>query len=304
MMPAGSVVHALVLAVASGLVFTACAWSVAAGALRADGRCRRRAGGRRRPESTCGSPGPVPLWLFAFLSPRCCAAGGDAATPGLSPGDRPVHPSTCRWPASWRWAFALVAGLGLARAGDCQHGHDGPPLCCCLARVLWRGRLGFVPHICRRPPAAPVVRRDIARRPPGSPYDAHCQRHGHGDGRPGRPLRHRGAGRLQHRRAPGFSWWRRSPSASAPAHHAGRRGGRRRAWRRAVRVPGRRAGRLGAIGMIGWTVALMPETWSRLFARTQPLSPPVSPISFVWRRSTACSGSPSPSTSRARVQVA
>src|SRR6185312_2577550 len=42
------------------------------------------------------------------------------------------------------------------------------------------------------------------------------------------------------------------------------------AWRRAMRVAwvaGLTAA--AAIGMIGWTIALMPETWSRLFA-TQP----------------------------------
>ena len=202
-------------------------------ALRADGWRRWRAGGRRRLQScvvrrrraAVAVRFPVVVaarrrrcrdaWaLWSRELDRLRAAGRH---PGV--GHRPVARARPR------------------RAGDCQHGHDGRHCAAAWARLVAR-QAGLRAGICRRPPAAPVVRRDIARRPPGLADDAHRQRHGHGDGGPGRPLRCRRAGRLRHRRAPGVHGGADRLRHRHRPHHAGRCGGRRR------RLAARRQGHL------------------------------------------------------------
>ena len=77
----GLVVHALVLAVASGLVFTGLAWSTAPALYALMGGV----GGALEAAvaySHVWFAGAVLLWLFAFLS-SLLRGGGDAATPGL-----------------------------------------------------------------------------------------------------------------------------------------------------------------------------------------------------------------------------
>ena len=172
----GLVVHALVLAVASGLVFTGFAWSMAPGLYALMGGT----GGALEAAvaySHVWFAGAVLLWLFPFLS-SLLRGGGDAATPGLYG----LASSIVYVPLAGILALGIGPRPGLGLVG--------------LAIV----RAG----ICRRPPAAPLVLRDIARRPAELADDAHRQCHGHGDGGPGRPLRCRRAARLRNRRAPGF----------------------------------------------------------------------------------------------------
>ncbi len=77
------------------------------------------------------------------------------------------------------------------------------------------------------------------------------------------------------------------------------------AWRRATRATW--IGGLlsfGVIGLMGWTVALVPESWARLFASDPAVVAASAAYITAWRRSIACSVSPSRSTSQARVQAA
>ena len=255
----GLVLHALALAVASGLLFTGFAWSMAPGLYALMGG----AGGALEAAvaySHVWFAGAVLLWLFAFLS-SLLRGGGDAATPGLYG----LASSIVYVPLAGilalgigPWPVGLV-GLAIAR-----HGHDGRR-CAAAWRVC--GAAGWArAGICRRPPAAPVVRRDIARRPPGPlttlTANATAMVMAGLVGRFGvAALAGYGIGvRLEFMVAPiAFGIGTGLTTLVGVAAGAG-------AWRRAVRAAW--TGGLvsfGVIGLIGWTVALMPESWARLF---------------------------------------
>ena len=219
----GLVVHALVLAVASGLVFTGFAWSMAPALYALMGGV----GGALEAAvaySHVWFAGAVLLWLFAFLS-SLLRGGGDAATPGLYG----LASSIVYVPLAGILALGIGPwpGLGLVGLAIASMVTTGA-IVLLLGRVLWRGRLGFVPAFAgvrlQRRLFAEILRVGLL----GSLTTLDRQRHGHGDGRPGRPLRRRRAGRLRHRRAPGVHGGADRLRHRHRPHHAGRRGGRRR----------------------------------------------------------------------------
>ena len=256
----GLVVHALVFAVASGLVFTAFAWSMAPGLYALMGGV----GGALEAAvaySHVWFAGAVLLWLFAFLS-SLLRGGGDAATPGLYG----LASSIVYVPLAGILALGIGPWPGLGLVGRRLPAWSRrAPLCCCLGVSSGR-QAGLRAGICRRPPAAPVVRRNIARGLLGSLTTLTANATAMGMAGLVRrfgvaALAGYGIGvRLEFMVAPiAFGIGTGLTTLVGAAAGAG-------AWRRAVRATWI-AGLVsfGVIGLIGWTVALMPESWARLF---------------------------------------
>jgi MATE family, multidrug efflux pump len=256
------VVHALLLAVGFGLAFTAFAWTVAPALYRLMGGV----GGALQSAvaySHLWFAGSVLLWLFAFLASLLRGAG-DAATPGLYglvasiiyvPLAGVLTLGVGPWPG--------LGLIGLAIASMVTTGLN----VLLLGRVLWRGRLGFVPALAgvrlRRRLFAEILRIGLLGSLTTLTANATAMVMAGLVGRFGvAALAGYGIGvRLEFMVAPiAFGIGTGLTTLVGVAAGAG-------AWQRAVRAAW--IGGLvsfSTIGVIGWTVALMPETWARLFA--------------------------------------
>jgi hypothetical protein len=255
------VLHALVLGHGPALLFTLLAWTVAPSLYRllgGEGASLAKA----LTYSNVLFTGSLFIWANFILS-ALLRGGGDAATPGRYM----LVTSLAQVPLS----YVLALGIG----GLAGHGH-GRPRCLLAAdvrrlgvlqaRALWSGKLGFVPAAF----GIPLQRRPILGDPAGRPDRLLLRLHGEPDRHAGhrscRPLRHRGPGRLRHRRAPrihaGAAGLRRR---LRPDDDRGRRrrrqrlaaGGARRLDRQPGRGTGHRRLRLGR--------GAFPEGWARLF---------------------------------------
>jgi putative MATE family efflux protein len=255
------VAHALVLAVAFGSAFTVFAWTIAPALYRlmgADGRALEMA----VVYSHVWFGGAVLLWLFAFLS-SLLRGGGDAATPGLygllsSIVYVPLAGVLALGIGTWS-GFGLI---GLAIAGMITT--TGTVLL--LLRVLWRGRLGFVPQLrgvrFQRRLFAEILRIGLLGLITTFTANATAMVMAGLVGRFGvAALAGYGIGvRLEFMVSPiAFGIGTGLTTLVGVAAGAG-------AWQRAVRAAW--IGGLisfGSVGLIGWTVALIPETWAGLF---------------------------------------
>ncbi|HZB55040.1 MAG TPA: MATE family efflux transporter, partial [Reyranella sp.] len=255
------VAHALVLAVAFGAAFTAIAWAIAPalyGLMGGTGGALQAA----IVYSDVWFAGAVLLWLFAFLS-SLLRGGGDAATPGLygliaSIVYVPLAAVLALGVGPWR-GFGLV---GLAIAAMITTGAT----VLLLGRVLWQGRLGFVPAIAgirlQRRMFAEILRVGLLGSLTTLTANATAMVMAGLVGRFGvAALAGYGIGvRLEFMVSPiAFGIGTGLTTLVGIAAGAG-------AWRRAVRAAW--IGGLlsfGVIGLMGWTVALMPESWARLF---------------------------------------
>ena len=256
------VAHALVLAVAFGFLFTLFAWTLASSLYRlmgaVDGALRLA-----MDYSHVWFAGAVLLWLFAFLS-SLLRGGGDAVTPGLygllsSMVYMPLAGVLALGIGAWP-GFGLI---GLAIAGMTTT--TGTVLL--LARVLWRGRLGFVPAFkgvrLQRRLFVEILRVGLLSSITTLTANATAMVMAGLVGRFGvAALAGYGIGvRLEFMVSPiAFGIGTGLTTLVGVAAGAG-------AWQRAVRaawIGGLTS--FGIIGLIGWTVALMPETWASLFA--------------------------------------
>ena len=256
------VAHALVLAVAFGLLFTLFAWTLAPSLFRlmgaVDGALQLA-----MDYSQVWFAGAVLLWLFAFLS-SLLRGGGDAVTPGLygllsSMVYVPLAGVLALGIGAWP-GFGLI---GLAIAGMTTT--TGTVLL--LARVLWRGRLGFVPAFkgvrLQRRLFVEILRVGLLSSITTLTANATAMVMAGLVGRFGvAALAGYGIGvRLEFMVSPiAFGIGTGLTTLVGVAAGAG-------AWQRAVRaawIGGLTS--FGIIGLIGWTVALMPETWASLFA--------------------------------------
>ena len=255
------VAHALVLAVAFGLAFTVFAWTMAPSLYALMGGV----GGALQAAvaySHVWFAGAVLLWLFAFLS-SLLRGGGDAATPGLYG----LASSIVYVPLAGILALGIGPwpGLGLVGLAIASMATTGA-IVLLLGRVLWRGRLGFVPAFAgvrlQRRLFAEILRIGLLGSLTTLTANATAMVMAGLVGRFGvAALAGYGIGvRLEFMVAPiAFGIGTGLTTLVGVAAGAG-------AWRRAVRAAW--TGGLvsfGVIGLIGWTVALMPESWARLF---------------------------------------
>jgi putative MATE family efflux protein len=255
------VVHALVLAVGCGLVFTAFAWMVAPalyGLMGGTGGALQAAIAYSR----VWFSGAVLLWLFAFLA-SLLRGGGDAATPGLYglvasfvyvPVAGGLALGIGTWPGLGVVGLAVASMLTMAAN------------VVLLGRVLWRGRLGFKPRLAgirlQRRLFAEILRVGLLGSLTTVTANATAMVMAGLVGRFGvAALAGYGIGvRLEFMVSPiAFGIGTGLITLVGVAAGAG-------AWPRAVRAAW--VGGLvsfGSIGVIGWTVALMPGAWARLF---------------------------------------
>jgi putative MATE family efflux protein len=256
------VVHALVLAVAFGTVFSALAWAIAPslyGLMGGTGGALQAA----IVYSDVWFAGAVLLWLLAFLS-SLLRGGGDAATPGLYG----LIASIVYVPLAAVLALGVGPwpGLGLVGLAIAAMITTGATVLL-LGRVLWQGRLGFVPAIAgirlRRRMFAEILRVGLLGSLTTLTANATAMVMAGLVGRFGvAALAGYGIGvRLEFMVSPiAFGIGTGLTTLVGIAAGAG-------AWRRAVRAAW--IGGLlsfGVIGLMGWTVALAPESWARLFA--------------------------------------
>jgi putative MATE family efflux protein len=255
------VAHALVLALAFGLAFTVFAWTIAPGLYRLMGGV----GGALQAAvaySQVWFAGSVVLWLFAFLA-SLLRGSGDAATPGLYgllatiiyvPLAGVLALGVGSWPG-----FGLT---GLAFASMTTTVAN----VALLGRVMWRGKLGFRPAFVgvrlQRRLFAEILRVGLLGSLTTLTANATAMVMAGLVGRFGvAALAGYGIGvRLEFMVGPiAFGIGTGLTTLVGVAAGAG-------AWQRAVR-----AAWIGgltsftAVGLVGWTVALMPESWARLF---------------------------------------
>lgn len=255
------VVHALALAAVLGVAFTTLAWTLAPALYRLMG-----GDGDALHEAVAYShvwfAGAVLLWLFAFLA-SLLRGGGDAVTPGLYglvasivyvPMAAILALGVGSWPGLGLIGLALAAMLTTTAN------------VLLLARVLWRGRLGFVPALggisLQRRLFAEILRVGLLGSLTTVTANATAMVMAGLVGQFGvAALAGYGIGvRLEFMVAPiAFGIGTGLTTLVGVAAGAG-------AWTRAVRAAwiGGLAS-FASIGLIGWTVALMPETWARLF---------------------------------------
>ena len=255
------VVHTLLLAAACGLAFTAFAWLVAPALYALMGGT----GGALAAAvaySRVWFSGAVLLWLFAFLWSllRGC---GDAATPGLYG----VVASVVYVPLAGVMALGIGAwpGLGLVGLALASMMTTAANVGL-LGRVLWRGRLGFTPRLAgirlQRRLFGDILRVGLLGSLTTLTANATAMVMAGLVGRFGvAALAGYGIGvRLEFMVSPiAFGIGTGLTTLVGVAAGAG-------AWQRAVRAAW--IGGLvsfASIGLIGWTVALMPDTWARLF---------------------------------------
>jgi len=256
------VVHALVLAVVFGAAFSAFAWTMAPmlyGLMGGVGGALQAA----VVYSDVWFAGAVLLWLFAFLS-SLLRGGGDAATPGLYG----VVASIVYVPLAAILALGIGPwpGLGLVGLAIAAMITTGANVLL-LGRVLWRGRLGFVPAIVgvrlQRRMFAEILRVGLLGSLTTLAANATAMVMAGFVGHFGvAALAGYGIGvRLEFMVSPiAFGIGTGLTTLVGIAAGAG-------AWQRAIRAAWV-GGLLSfvVIGLIGWTVALVPEAWARLFA--------------------------------------
>jgi len=256
------VVHALILAVAFALAFTAFAWTIGPwlyGLMGGVGEALRQA----ILYSHVWFAGAALLWIFATQSSLLRGAG-DAATPGLYglvasliyvPLAGVLALGVGEWPG-----LGLV---GLALAMMTTTAANVVLLC----RVLWRGGLGFVPAVAgirlQGRLFAEILRVGLLSSLTTLMSNATAMVMAGLVGRFGVvALAGYGIGmRLEFMATPiAFGIGIGLTTLVGVAAGAG-------AWQRAVRAAWLGGFvSFGSIGLIGWTVALVPEAWARLFA--------------------------------------
>jgi putative MATE family efflux protein len=255
------VAHALVLAVAFGLAFTAFAWTIAPALFRLMGGV----GGALQAAvaySQVWFTGSVLLWLFAFLS-SLLRGSGDAATPGLYG----LVATSVYVPLAGVLALGVGSWPGLGLTGLAVASMTTTvTTVLLLGRVVWRGKLGFRPAVAgvrlQRRLFAEILRVGLLGSLTTLTANATAMVMAGLVGRFGvAALAGYGIGvRLEFMVAPiAFGVGTGLTTLVGVAAGAG-------AWQRAVRAAW--IGGLvsfGAMGTIGWTVALMPESWARLF---------------------------------------
>lgn len=256
------VVHAMILAAAFALAFTAFAWTMGPWLYALMGGV----GGALQQAvlySNVWFAGGVLLWAFAIQSSLLRGAG-DAATPGLYglvgslfyvPLAGVLALGVGEWPG-----FGLV-GMALAMMITTAVN------VVLLGRVLWRGRLGFLPTLAgvrlQRRLFAEILRVGLLSSLTTLMSNATAMVMAGLVGRFGvAALAGYGIGvRLEFMATPiAFGIGVGLTTMVGVSVGAG-------AWQRAVRAAWL-GGLLsfGSIGLIGWTVALAPESWARLFA--------------------------------------
>lgn len=272
------VLHSMLLAVAMSLLFTLFAWTVAPSLFRLLGGTGAALANAETYAHVLFT-GALAIWLNFFFS-SLLRGGGDAATPGRYM----LLGSLVQMPLS------AVLALGV---GDWQgFGVSGPAISMLAtslvsaglqARALWSGKLGFVPSLT----GIPLQRRlfwDILRVGLIASFSAFTANltammvtglvgnfgvaalAGYGIGV-----------RMEFMLVPlAFGIGSALTTLVGVAAGAGN-------WKRAVHVAW--VGSLisgGAIGVLGWIVALVPEGWARLFTGdVQVIGPTVSYITHV-----------------------
>jgi putative MATE family efflux protein len=256
------VIHATILGAAFALAFTAFAWTTAPWLYALMGGL----GGALQQAvlySNVWFAGAVLLWIFAVQSSLLRGAG-DAATPGLYG----IVGSLFYVPlagllalGAGEWPGLGLVGLALAAATMTVAN------VVLLGRVLWRGGLGFVPTLAgvrlQRRLFAEILRVGLLSSLTTLMSNATAMAMAGLVGRFGvAALAGYGIGvRLEFMVTPiAFGIGIGLTTLVGAAVGAG-------AWQRAIRAAWL-GGLLsfGAIGLIGWTVALVPEAWARLFA--------------------------------------
>jgi putative MATE family efflux protein len=256
------VLHALVLAAAFAFAFTVLAWTAGPLLYRLMGGV-----GPALHEAVVYSnvwfSGAVLVWIIAFLA-SALRGGGDAATPGRYG----LVASLAYVPLAGILALGIGAWpglglIGLAIAAMITTAANA----LLLGRALWRGRLGFVPAVAgvplRRHLFAEILRIGVLGSLTTLTANATAMvMTGLVGGFGVSALAGYGIGmRLEFMVAP-LAFGIGTGLTTLVGVAAGAK-----AWQRAVRAAW--TGGLTAfclIGLIGWTVALLPETWSRLFA--------------------------------------
>lgn len=255
------VAHALVLAAVLGAAFTVLAWTIAPALYRlmgGDGGALHAA----VVYSHVWFSGAILLWLFAFLA-SLLRGGGDAVTPGLYgliasiayvPMAAILTLGIGSWPGLGLVGLALAATITVAAN------------VVLLGRVLWRGRLGFAPALVgirlQGRLLSEIMRVGLLGSLTTVTANATAMVMAGLVGQFGvAALAGYGIGvRLEFMVAPiAFGIGTGLTTLVGVAAGAG-------AWSRAVRAAwiGGLAS-FGSIGLIGWTVAFMPEAWARLF---------------------------------------
>jgi len=255
------VAHALVLAVAFGLAFTAFAWTIAPALYRLMGGV----GGALQSAvaySQVWFAGSVLLWLFAFLS-SLLRGSGDAATPGLYG----LLASMVYVPLAGVLALGVGSWPGLGLTGLAVASMTTTvTTVVLLGRVVWRGKLGFRPALAgvrlQRRLFAEILRVGLLGSLTTLTANATAMVMAGLVGRFGvAALAGYGIGvRLEFMVSPiAFGIGTGLTTLVGVAAGAG-------AWQRAMRAAwiGGLAS-FGALGLIGWTVSLMPEAWAGLF---------------------------------------
>jgi putative MATE family efflux protein len=256
------VVHALLLAAGCGLVFTAFAWLVAPSLYTLMGGT----GGALAASiaySRVWFSGAVMLWFYAFFS-SLLRGSGDAATPGLYG----IVASIVYAPLAGVLALGLGAWPGLGVVGLALASMIVTAAnVVLLGRVVWRGRLGFKPRLAgirlQRRLFGEILRVGLLGSLTTVTANATSMVMAGLVGRFGvAALAGYGIGvRLEFMVSPiAFGIGTGLTTLVGVAAGAG-------AWQRAVKaawVGGFVS--FAAVGVIGWTVALIPETWARLFA--------------------------------------
>ena len=261
------VVHALILGLAFALLFTVLAWTVAPWLyvlLGGSGLALERA----LTFSSVWFSGVAAVWIYFFLS-ALLRGGGDAVTPwryGLLT-------SLAYVPLSGVLTLGIGAWPGLGVAGAAIAGLLATGAAALLlAWALWRGKLGFTPRLTgirlERRLFAEILRVGVMGSATTLTANLTAMLVTGLVGRFGvAALAGYSVGvRLEFMLAP-LAFGIGSGLTTLVGVAAGARD-----WRRALRVAW--TGGLiafGTIGVLGWTVALWPEAWSRLFVSEPPV---------------------------------
>ena len=254
------VIHALLLGTALALLFTLLAWTALPSLYRLLGG-EGRALDRAREYSDVLFGGALAIWANFFLS-ALLRGGGDAATPGRYM----LLSSLAQIPLSYGLALGIGGWPGLGMAGPAWSSLLTSLVSALLqARALWRGKLGFVPALSVRLQGR--LFWDILRVGLIASFSAFTANLTAMlvTGLVGRfgiaALAGYGIGvRLEFMLVPlAFGIGSGLTTLVGVAAGAGQ-------WQRAVRAAW--IGSLtaaGALGVCGWTLALVPEGWARLF---------------------------------------
>jgi len=256
------VLHALVLAVALGLFFTLSDWLAARalfGLLGGRGAALEQA----LRFSHIWFTGAILLWASSFLS-ALLRGSGDAATPSLYG----FVASLVYVPLAGVLTLGVAGWPGMGLAGSAVASlATASVTCLALARRVWSGRLGFSPSLTNVRLRQEIFAEILCVGAMGSLTTVTSNVTA--------MLVTALVGRFGVAALAGFGIGARLEFMVAPVAFGIGSGlttlvgvaAGADAWQRAVRatwIGGLTA--FGAIGLIGWTVALLPEAWSRLFA--------------------------------------